>query len=69
MGYLKLKGTIALPEERKNDDNTKWLEVYSGNTLLYTSDSLTAGTPPISFEVDISGVTELTFIIALVQVP
>ncbi|MDD3217699.1 MAG: NPCBM/NEW2 domain-containing protein [Lachnospiraceae bacterium] len=58
--YLKLKGTIALPEERKNDDNTKWLEVYSGNTLLYTSDSLTAGTPPISFEVDISGVTELT---------
>ena len=53
-----MAGTYFLTQENKSTNEAETLNIYGDGELLYTT-SITAGTEPIEFEVDISGVIEL----------
>ena len=56
--YEAVAGTYFLTQENKSTNEAETLNIYGDGELLYTT-SITAGTEPIEFEVDISGVIEL----------
>ena len=56
--YDTLSGTYFLTQEHKSTKETEILNIYGDDELLYTT-SITAGTEPIQFEVDISNVLSL----------
>lgn len=56
--YTLLTGTLAI---RKNGNHESiWLEFYDGDILLGKTDVLEDGVRPITFEINIAGVTDLT---------
>ena len=56
--YDAVAGTYFLTQENKSTNKTETLNLYGDGELLYTA-TLTAGTEPIKFETDVSGVLEL----------
>ena len=57
--YKKITGTFSLAFDSRNYSNTGKVRFYSGDQMIYESDGITAGSDPIDFSVDISGVKDL----------
>lgn len=56
--YTLLTGELAI---RQNEGHESlWVEFYDGDILLGKSDELGDGVRPIKFEIDVTGVTDLT---------
>lgn len=57
--YSKIKGTLFIRMDEKNSEWNTTLQIIGDDKLLYTG-IIKGGEEPIEFEVDISGVDELT---------
>lgn len=60
--YSTMSGTIALTEASKSTKSTGWYEIYGDGKLLYTSEKMTGGILPISFNIEISNVNMLKIV-------
>lgn len=58
--YNSLSGTIALPDYYNDIKDGVWLEFRSSNSLLYETEHLYAGIRPVNFQIDITGLQEIT---------
>lgn len=59
--YRRIKGTVGTCFSDRNDTEENIFKIYGDGKLLYTSKPITAGNVPESFDVDITGVINLTF--------
>ncbi len=62
--YSTLKGRYILKESEKTTTYKSQVLIYGDNKQLYKSDSITKGSKPIDFTVDVSGVKELKVLFA-----
>ena len=60
--YEVLTGTVFLRKQSQNTSYKAWTKIYGDGLLLYSSPSMTAGSMPEAFSVDISGVRVLEFV-------
>lgn len=60
--YSTCEGQIAWPKTRKNSQGSVWIEFYSGDELIYVTDSITAEDRAISFEFSVKGIEKLTIV-------
>lgn len=58
--YKKFKGTVGIAYQDRDNSFENTFKIYGDGKLLYSSPILTAGVKPISFDVDITGVLNLT---------
>ena len=58
--YNKLSGTLFVDQDDKNDEGTMFFEIYGDGALLYSSPKFARGFLPQDFEVDITGIQNLT---------
>lgn len=60
--YSFCEGQIAWPKSNKNSQDSAWIEFYSGDELIYVTDSITAEDRAISFEFSVKGIEKLTIV-------
>lgn len=61
--YSKLTGTVFLRENKQNTKYLSWIKIYGDDLLLYTSPNISAGSMPVPFSIDVSGVNVLKFVV------
>jgi len=57
--YSKCEGQLAWPKERKDKEGSIWIEFYSDDELIYTTEKVSADDRALAFEFDVSGVEKL----------
>lgn len=62
--YTRLTGTVFLCYDDRDTQYSGAIKIYGDNELLFSVTDITAGFEPISFDIDISYVTDLTVYIA-----
>lgn len=60
--YSICEGQIAWSKASKNLDGSAWIEFYSGDTCIYTTDSITADSRVLSFSFSVEGIEKLTIV-------
>lgn len=60
--YSKCEGKIAWSKDDKNLGGSCWIDFYSGDTLLYSTDPISATDRPLSFEFSVENVETLKII-------
>lgn len=58
--YSSFKGTVGISYEIRNATYKNRFKVYGDGKLLYTSPQLTGGVMPADFDIDVTGVLNLT---------
>lgn len=58
--YTKITGFIVIDEKYKSADFVGYVKIFGDGIELYSSPKITKGTEPISFDVNVSGVDEMT---------
>lgn len=61
--YKTFKGTIVLPYNDKNHNVEKTVKIYGDDELLYTSPVIKAGSLPVDFKVDTTGMLKLKIVV------
>lgn len=60
--YSMCEGQIAWSKHDKNSEHSAWIEFYSGDDLIYTTDIITATDRIISFSFSVDGLETLTIV-------
>lgn len=60
--YSVCEGQIAWSKLSKDFDGTAWIEFYSGDECIYTTDIITADSRAFSFNFNVDGVEKLTIV-------
>lgn len=60
--YKQLRGKFAWAKSDKHIDGSIWVEFYSGDTLIYKTDSITATDRAVSFEFSVDGLETITIV-------
>jgi len=60
--YMRFTGTLALTWNSRNALQNYQIQFWGDSALIYTSPIITGGTHPISFDVDVTGVTQLQIV-------
>lgn len=60
--YKVCQGKFAWPKADKNKSGEIWIEFYSGDTLIYKTDSICATDRAVSFEFSAEGIETLTIV-------
>lgn len=56
--YIRIKGVLYQPFDHRSDTHPRTLEIFGDGRLLY-SVSMSGGKEPVSFDVDLSGISDL----------
>lgn len=60
--YSTCEGEIAWSKSDKNSKETAWIEFYSGNELIYTTEKITVDSRPLPFSFSVKGIEKLTIV-------
>lgn len=60
--YSKCEGQLAWPKRSKNREGSIWIEFYSGDSLIYQTEAISATDRAINFEFSVEGVEFLTVV-------
>lgn len=55
--YIQIVGVLYQPFDRRSDTDTRTLEIFGDGRLLYSA-NMSGGKEPISFDIDLSGVSD-----------
>ena len=58
--YSRLSGSIIIDEDHKSTKRVGYVKILGDGMVLYTSPKIEKGMKPVSFDVDLTGVDELT---------
>lgn len=60
--YSICEGQIAWSKVYKNHEGSAWIEFYSGDTCIYTTDPITAESRLLAFSFSVEGIEKLTIV-------
>lgn len=60
--YSMCEGQIAWSKVYKNHEGSAWIEFYSGDTCIYTTDPITADSRLLTFSFDVTDIEKLTIV-------
>ena len=60
--YSKCEGKIAWSKDDKNISGRCWIDFYDGDTLIYSTDPISASDRPLSFEFSVENVETLEIV-------
>ena len=58
--YKRIKGTVGTAYSQRDDDESNSFKIYGDGKLLWSSKPITAGNVPENFDIDITGVINMT---------
>lgn len=60
--YSTCEGKIVWSKSSSNVEGSAWVEFYSGEELIYKTDSITADSDPVPFNFNVKDVDKLTIV-------
>lgn len=60
--FILCEGQIAWPKNEKNTDGSAWIEFYSGENCIYTTEAITADSRVLTFQFSVEGIEKLTIV-------
>lgn len=60
--YVICEGQITWSKESKNLDGSAWIEFYSDDNLIYTTEPITADSRVLTFSFSVEGIEKLTIV-------
>ncbi len=60
--YHSCEGQIAWSKFSKNNEGTAWIEFYSGDECIYTTEPITSDSRVLDFSFNVEGIEKLTIV-------